>query len=66
MVVGIRTTVDSIVGMVGLLVRGGVRIICVGSARMREASDVVDEGCAGGVLFWCGVGFRRYGKDAVA
>ena len=36
MVMGIRTTVDSIVSMVGLLVRGGVRIICVGSARVNR------------------------------
>ena len=40
MVMGIRTTVDSIVSMVGLLVRGGVRIICVGSARMSRKDYV--------------------------
>ena len=36
MVMATRTTVDSTVSMVRLLVRGGGRITCVGSARMSR------------------------------
>ena len=44
MVMATRTTVDSIVSMVGLLVRGGVRIICVGSARVNRKDYVAVAG----------------------